>query len=396
MSNLKIKMIYPIFLPDMGGLQLQIYHIARGLVKKGYHVEVHCANIYKNRMNLLPESEFIEGILVKRYSMIGGLFKKLYITTSYFFNELLTDENYDIIHVFSFLPYFMTNVSVILSKLMGRRIVITPTFHPYRLNSYNDIFGKINGLVYDRFLGIMILKFANHIIALTEEEARYYKSLGIDKVSVIPVGVDIDRHKVSDSDVSKFVSRYKIDAASPKILFVGRLDKRKGVDFLLKSLKILKENYLNDFLMIFVGCNPIEDYRYAKIIKKYSLEKNILGLGVVSDKELACAYEISDVVVVPSVFEAFSHVVVEAWAHKKPVIATKNVALSTKVKKIKGGTVVSFGDSIKLAEEIYALITDRNLAKQMGNNGYRLVMREFVWDKIVNEVERIYMEVLKV
>jgi glycosyltransferase involved in cell wall biosynthesis len=382
---MKIALVCPQFLPNVGGLELQVYNIAKRLVKRKHEVTIITSNLFGLINNDLPMDDVIDGIIIKRVKLVPfSKFNKLLITPN-LISELFKID-FDIFHIFSFLPTFITNVSCMVCYYRNKPLVITPTYHPYRSRMYNGLTGKLIKFFYDDLIGLQILKMADGIVSLTESEADYYRIKGLKKVTTIPVGVDLDAHKVIEDQVVFFKNKYGINGAT--ILFVGRIEMRKGVPFLLKSMpEVLKK--FPDAKLVMVGNQPDIPSFLNITMEKLGIRKNVLLLGKLNQVELSCAYESADVVVVPSLFEAFSHIVIEAWAHKKPIIASKNIGLAELISN-ENGILVDYGDPKGLAKAIIRLIEDKRLSITMGNNGYQLVREKFNWEDIASKLEEYY------
>lgn len=382
---MKIVQVYTQFLPSLGGIQINMYNLGRRLVEGGHEVTVLTSNSVGERSAGLPSEEIIGGIRVMRSKILPGkLFHRLVLAPSIIPKLLSIDA--DVFHVFSFLPYFLTNIACVVSKLRGIPLIVTPTFHPNRHILYNNLAGKLVKAVYDDFIGIKLLRKADYVIALTEEEVRFYRKNGVKNACVIPVGIDYEKQTCEPQEVEEF--RERLNLGLKVILCVGRLEKRKGIEYAIKAMPIVLNAFPEAKLLI-VG----EDWGYRNqledLTRKLSVEKNVVFAGRLNFTELSCAYELADMVVIPSIFEVFSHIVIEAWVHKKPVIATKTVGLAELI-SAETGILVSYGDYKALADAVIKVLSDKELAKLIGVNGYRLVKKKFSWDKVVYGLEKVY------
>lgn len=382
---MKIVLICPYFLPNVGGLELQVYNIGKGMIGKGHDVTILTSNSFGTKNNSLPSNDKIDGIKVKRFSLVPfSKLDKLLITPK-IISELFSIDA-DVFHIFSFLPIFSTNISNMICRYRKKSLIITPTYHPYRSYMYNSISGKLTKLFYDNLIGTCILKMTDHIISLTESEANYYRMIGIKNVTTIPVGVYLENYGISKEQITNFKNKYDINGHI--ILFVGRIENRKGIPFLLESLPEVLKKFQNTKLVMAINQSDIPN-NIKIIIDKFDIEKNVLFLGRLSQTELSCVYESADVVVIPSLFEAFSHIVIEAWTHKKPVIASRNIGLAEEI-SIDTGILADYGDTKALSESILKLLSDKNLCISLGLNGYAKVIEKFLWEKVIERLEKIY------
>ena len=124
-----------------------------------------------------------------------------------------------------------------------------------------------------------------------------------------------------------------------------------------------------------------------------TLPDGVLMLGRVDDATLARANRAADVVFVPSLFEAFSRVVIEAWQQSTPVVVSDGVALAPVVRRL-GGAVVAYGDAQAAASELENTLREPDRAKRQGLAGQQLVRREYVVDVLVDRVVTVYRTIL--
>lgn len=382
---MRIIQIYTEFLPSIGGIQLNIYNIAKRLVDKGHEVIVLTTNMVGGSPAKLPSEEVINGVRVLRLRVIPtGLSYRLALAPSII--SKLFSVDVELFHVFSFLPYFLTNIACVISRLRKIPLIMTPTYHPNRYLVYTGLTGRLVKALYDDFIGLKLLKKADFVIALTEGEAQYYRKNGIENVHVIPVGVHLKEQTCTADGVEELRGKFNLNGKV--ILHVGRLEKRKGIHFLIKAMPHVLKNFAKAKLLI-VGADWGYQSQLRDLTRNLGIEKNVVFAGYLSFLELSCAYELADVVVIPSVFEAFSHIVIEAWSHKKPIIAAKTIGLAERI-SVETGILFSLGDYKSLAYAITRILSNRELAKLIGMNGYYIVKKEFTWNKIVNDLENVY------
>ncbi|MFQ6080466.1 MAG: glycosyltransferase family 4 protein [Candidatus Bathyarchaeia archaeon] len=384
-GSLKIVQIYTEFLPSLGGIQVNMYNICKELRERGHEVKILTSNMVGMAPHNLPSDEIIDGVQVIRFRALPiKLFYRLAFTPSIIPYLLSIDA--DVFHVFSFLPYFLTNIGCIISKFRKIPLIITPTYYPTRYLLYTGLMDKFVEALYDNFIGIKLLRKADSVIALTEGEARHYRENGVRTVHVIPVGVDLKGHTCKPEEVEEVRERFNL--SEKVILCVGRLEKRKGIQYAIEAMPLVLKKFANAKLLI-VGADWGYQSRLEDLTRNLGIVKNVVFAGCLSSSELSSAYELANVVVIPSIYEAFSHVVIEAWAHKKAVVATKTIGLAETI-STETGILIDSGDYKALADAVIKIISDQELAELMGMNGYRLVKREFILDEVVNDLEKVY------
>ena len=361
------------FYPFIGGVENYVYYLSKELVRRGHQIEVICANEPQS-INI----DNIEGIKVKRLSYLGRI-ANTNITPQ--LPLILSQEDYDIIHTHIPTPW-SADWSAVLSKIKNKPLVIT--YH-------NDIIGE--GIVdyiarfYNSTFLKLLLKRADKIIIT---QPSYLKSSNYlrdyqDKIEVIPNGVDVDKFKPNENFN---------DDNNYTIFFLSLLDefhRYKGLDILLKSLQIVKKEIPN-FKLVVGGKGVLVDY-YKKMAASMGLVDNVEFTGFISDDEIVGYYNQANVFVLPSTSslqEGFGIVALEALACQIPVITTDIVGVAEDLVAVNGGLVVPPKDVVKLAEAIIIIFKDRELQKEMGKRGRKLVMEKYTWKSVASNMEKLY------
>lgn len=174
--------------------------------------------------------------------------------------------------------------------------------------------------------------------------------------------------------------------AEKKLLFVGRLDERKGLRYLLEALPLVLSKY--PVRLCIVGKGILEDE-----IKQQCQELNLVSfvdfLGFVSKEELANAYASCDIFVLPAIVdskgdtEGLGIVMIEALAHQKPVIASAVGGIVDVVQSGETGLLVAEKNPNALAQAIVELLDDPLRAKEMGQRGLKDIQLRFGWARLV-------------
>jgi len=359
------------FYPFIGGVENYVYYLSKELVRRGHQIEVICANEPQS-INI----DNIEGIKVKRLSYLGRI-ANTNITPQ--LPLILSQEDYDIIHTHIPTPW-SADWSAVLSKIKNKPLVIT--YH-------NDIIGE--GIVdyiarfYNSTFLKLLLKRADKIIIT---QPSYLKSSNYlrdyqDKIEVIPNGVDVDKFQPRKT----FNDDYTI-------FFLSLLDefhRYKGLDILLKSLQIVKKEIPNIKLVV-GGKGVLVDY-YKKMAASMGLVDNVEFTGFISDDEIVGYYNQANVFVLPSTSslqEGFGIVALEALACQIPVITTDIVGVAEDLDAVNGGLIVPPKDNVKLAEAIIIILKDKELQKEMGKRGRKLVMEKYTWKSVASNMEKLY------
>jgi glycosyltransferase involved in cell wall biosynthesis len=168
--------------------------------------------------------------------------------------------------------------------------------------------------------------------------------------------------------------------------FVGQLDERKGIDCLLQAFSLTSETFQNAHL-VFAGEGPflriIENY-----VKKHNLQDKVLLLGFRDDIE--AVMKSIDMLVLPSLWEGFGIVLIEAMAAAKPVITTGVSSMPEIVIDGEVGRIIPVNDVRALSMAMDELLGDEQLAKRWGENGRKRVQSEFTATRMLDEYEKLF------
>lgn len=207
--------------------------------------------------------------------------------------------------------------------------------------------------------------------AITSELIRDY----VDKVFVVPNGVDYERFSPGRS----------VDERESIVLYVGRLVEYKGVEKLLITMKSVQKEVNAKLVIIGDG----EDRnKFESIAKKLGVET--IFTGKLPDEKVIGWMKVARVLVLPSSsrLEAFGMVLLESMASGTPVIAGDIPGVRDVAKE--GGMI--FSDVDELRERILKLLTDDKFALKLSSKGLTAVRRKYGWDRVVEEVEKIYLQ----
>jgi glycosyltransferase involved in cell wall biosynthesis len=180
----------------------------------------------------------------------------------------------------------------------------------------------------------------------------------------------------------------------PFVLFVGRLDFRKGLFDLLESFKKISEIMPNLLLKI-IGKGPLRK-SLEHIVEKNNLEQRVLFLNHVSDEELVSNYQKARLVIIPSHYEGLPTVLLEAMACGTPVVATRINGNVDVIDDGVNGILVEPKKPSELTRAILSIIEDEEELKQIGHNGRMKIESYYSWKKIGERYLNIFQEMTKV
>ncbi|MBS7621703.1 glycosyltransferase family 4 protein, partial [Candidatus Bathyarchaeota archaeon] len=212
-----------------------------------------------------------------------------------------------------------------------------------------------------------------------------------DKLIMIPNGVDAKEYERSgDVDLNQFRRRFALPEEKI-VLFVGRLVYEKGIHVLISAVPKVLEKVNAKFVI--VG-NGYMQQSLSEYIRNIGLAHKVMFTGFVDDWTLRNLQKCADVSVVPSIFEPFGIVALEAMAAKSPVVVSDTGGLSEIVEHEITGVKVYPNNPDSLAWGITKVLLDENLANKLRENAYRKVVENYNWEKISQQTRKIYESVL--
>jgi len=387
--SFKIGLISRIFLPHIGGVETLTLDIAKGLIEAGVKVKVLTSRFD----DVLSREEVMDNIYVKRYDIIklGRFSLSLDFMKS-------PDADLSIAHFISCYPSFFNLYGVPFYRAKGIGIVYTTIWPiPLTFNLYRKPYIKrMVGWFYDNVLLGKLLSMSDAIVTLTRGEAESYRRLLGNKVPiyVVPEAVEPPR-TIPSSVIDRVRDAYGIRGDELVIGMIGRVVKYKRIDLALKALKLLNKRIKAKLLVI----GPIYDIEYYRLltemVKTLKLENNVVFTGKVDFEVRDALYNVVDVLVHTSEYEAFVRPALEGWRYKKPIVSFNLSPASDFIEEENGGLVTRrWGDYAEMAMLIEE-IAKKDLIKELGENGYKALTRKYTKDKIASAYLRIYREVLQ-
>jgi phosphatidylinositol alpha-mannosyltransferase len=284
--------------------------------------------------------------------------------------EILSHEKFDILHIHEpFAPM------VPLSAMLKSDTINVGTFHACHAKPRVYWLGKP---IFRRWITKLHGK-----IAVSKPALEYVSCHIPGEYCVIPNGIDTEHFCVNGS------VRQEFDDGKINILFVGRLERRKGLAYLLNACAEIKRSFKN-FRLIVVGPGTVLRMRYKRIVEDMSLTNHVVFTGYVSSAELPSYYRSADIFCAPATGgESFGIVLLEAMACGKPVVATNIEGYASVLTDGKEGLLVQPKDEQSVAKALLKLLHNKSLRMSMGNNG--LVKAEkYSWQNITRQMLNYY------
>jgi len=394
---MKILQVTPILVPHYlwAGSHRAVYDISRTLAKKGHEVWVYTSDMIdvktRNKMWLDKDFNNFRIVRFKNLSVILSRTSNLIITPELYRFLYKHANDFDLIHVHEYTTY----QNIVVQRISKNCNV------PYVLQAHGSlpkIGKKFRKWIFDVFFGYNILQKATKVIALNRFEADQYRRMGVpeEKIAIIPNGIDLSEY-ANLPPKGAFKRKFGIPEEKKIILYLGRIHKIKGIDFLIKAYAyLINDMHCKDVLLVIAG--PDDGYlKEAKsLTSALGISKHVLFTGPLYGSDKLEAYVDSDVVVLPSRYETFPMSVLEAYACGKPVIASKVGGLVDLIINGETGLLFEAGNIKRLTRSIFNLINGNDVAKEMSLKGKNFVRENFTVEEVVERLEKVYQELLEV
>ncbi len=380
---MKIAHVVCTFPPYKGGIGNSAFCFAKALVKLGHEVSVFTP--------YYPNSDFENILLTEETRKIKVFRLKPWLKygNGAFLPQLLWKLNgFDIVHLHY--PFYGSAEIVLLRKIFaGKKMKLIVHYH------MDSTAAGLKGFIfklYNIFILPLIVRLARVITCASLDYVghsvldSYYKKNKV-KFRQTLFGVDLEQF-VTYHDHRNEKNKEKI------VLFVGSLDKAhyfKGLENLLKAIRLLKKDFADGIKLNIVGEGGMKQY-YKNLSKSLGIEKQVNFKEGVGDSKLVSYYNYCDVAVLPSINqgEAFGLVILEAMACAKPVVASNLPGVRSVFKNGRHGLLAKPNDADDLAKKLKIILSDKKLAKKMGEKGKKFVESKYSWEKIGKKLDVIY------
>lgn len=244
------------------------------------------------------------------------------------------------------------------------------------------------------------LETVSCVVATSPQEHNHLRSLVSDRgnITIIPCGTDIGRF----GQISRQDARATLGFAPEEriIFYVGRFDPRKGIETLVRAVgESSLRNVPNIRLVIGGGSQPgrsdgLERDRIEAIVAELGIQSITTFTGRISDDDLALYYAAANVCAVPSHYEPFGLVAIEAMASYTPVVASDVGGLQFTVVPEETGLLAQPKDAPGFAEAITRILANPEYAHALGQGARRRVVERFSWDGVASQLSQLYGNLL--
>jgi glycosyltransferase involved in cell wall biosynthesis len=375
----------------IGGISQHIYNLSKSLAKNG-------ANVYVVTCDFpgAPQHESTDGVEVYRIDSYKNPAPD-FATWVYLMNVNMQKEaaalarslggQIDIFHAHDWL---VATAGIGLKHVFRKPFFAT--IHSTEIGRRNGIHTDYERMIHETeawltYEAWKVICCSDYMIS----HVRWAFGLPPDKLVMVPNGVNFAAYaKAEKEDLSQFRNRFALPQEKI-VLFVGRLVFEKGAHVLVSAVPKVLEKL--DAKFVIVGNGYMKD-QLSDLVRGMGIAHKVMFTGFVDDETLRKLQKCADVSVVPSLFEPFGIVALEAMAAGSPVVVSDTGGLSEIVNHDVDGVKVYAGNPDSLAWGITRVLTDEGFANRLRTNAHKKVQEKYNWDTIAQQTKTVYEAVL--
>ncbi len=386
---------------EAGGQNVYVRQVGEALAQQGWQVDMFTRKVSPDQPTIVQHSANCRTIRLtagpEEFVPRDNLFEYLPV----FVEQLLKFQQkegieYPVVHT----NYWLSSwVGMELKKVQPIKQI--HTYHSLGAVKYKSV--STIPLIASTRLEVerKVLETAERIVATSPQEKEHMRSLVSTKgnIDIIPCGTDIRKF----GSVTREAARQQlgIDPDTQVVFYVGRFDRRKGIETLVRAVgKSQMRQQGNLKLFIGGGSRPgqsdgIERDRIEKIVGELGLRDITSFPGRLGDDTLPVYYAAADVCVVPSHYEPFGLVAIEAMASGTPVVASDVGGLQFTVVPEETGLLAPPKNDAAFAAAIDRILANPEWRHQLGKKARVRVEKMFSWDGVASQLSDLYTELVK-
>ncbi len=388
MRGLRILHVTPTYIPAWryGGPIRSVHGLCAGLARRGHEVHVFTTNVDGPHDSPVPLGVpvMLDGVAVRYFP--SHRLRRLYWSPPLAAALKAELPRFDLAHLHSLfnwppvaaarscqeagVPYLFAPRGMLVRELVGRKSRLLKSL-------WLALAGRS---CLERAAGI----HATSPLEITDAAKFGYR---LPPFHLVPNGIDSGESELVAGEPSPLIRR--LIQGAPYILFMGRVNWKKGVDRLLRALALLEG------VKLIIAGNDEEGYRpeLELLATSLGIGERVSYTGEVEGADKGALLRQARLLALPSYSENFGIVVLEAMAAGRPVVVTPEVGLASTVRET-GAGIVAEGEPQPLADALARLLGDQELAERMGAQGRVTVQERFTWDAVALGMERVYEELL--
>ncbi len=390
-NDLSVMMLSWEFPPRViGGISPHVYFLSKSLAKQDVKVYVVTCDFPG-----APSHEVIDGVEVYRIDSYKNPSPD-FATWVYLMNlnmqketAALTRKIGNKIDVFHAHDWLVANAGIGLKHVFRKPLLVT--MHSTEMGRRDGLHTSTEKMIHETeawltYEAWKVICCSDYMIS----HVRWAFGLPNDKLVMVPNGVNTQSYNEVDCDFKGFRAKYALPEEKI-VLYVGQLVYEKGIHVLVNAVPKILAKVNAKFII--VGSGYMKE-QLLNIVRSMGLEHKVLFEGFLDEQTLLRLQKCADVSVVPSLFEPFGIVALEAMAAKSPVVASDTGGLSEIIEHDVTGVKVFPNNPDSLAWGITKVLLDDNYRAVIRENAYKRVMEKYDWEKIGQQTKLIYEGVL--
>jgi glycosyltransferase involved in cell wall biosynthesis len=371
-----------------GGVETNVREIARRLKASGDDVEVFASDLYdesrwERRNDFRP---VVDGVPVRRFGVVKRILPNLTLPTMVGLVDALAESGADVIHAHSH-RYGHVFQAALVARRCRIPLVVSTHYHPADRRESRLKKGLLR--IEDVTFGMTAYRVARLLVTESKLESRLVREFAPqDKIRVVPPGIDL----------SEWAGLPRNAAATPPLpdeyfLFVGRIAPNKGLPHLVEALALLSPDDRRP--LVLMGTDWGERARLEELARRRGVADLLVWLGHVPDRG---AYRTivgrARALVLPSEWEAFGLVLLDAMASRTPVVATAVGAVPEVLEGGRDGLLVPYGDPPALARALRNLLADSEGTRRRVEQA-EVRVRALDWSESASRLRALYREIVR-
>jgi glycogen(starch) synthase len=367
-----------------GGVETTVRELSKRLAKAGESVRVYASDLYdegrwERRTGFAPQ---VDGVPVRRFPVYKRLIPGLTMPLMVGLMDALSKDAPDVIHAHSH-RYGHVLESALVARSRGIPLVVSTHYHPADRREPLTKRGLLR--LQDHLFGWTAYRVARALVVETELEASLLRGFAPSgRIHTIPPGIDLDAWAdESEEGPEGLPVRY--------ILYAGRIASNKGLSTLLRAFAGLPA--ATRPALVLMGQDWGQRARLDALAHELGISREVVWTGHVdSAAQYRAVFRRASAFVLPSEWEAFGLVLLEAMAAGVPVVATRVGGVPEVLDGGTAGLLVPYGESRALSHAIERVIDSRALADELGNAGRQRVKR-YSWQRAVEAHRSLYRDI---
>ncbi|HEV2428429.1 MAG TPA: glycosyltransferase family 4 protein [Thermoplasmata archaeon] len=379
--------------PGPGGVERHVQEIGRRFAQRGHSVGVFTSDLLREfpweRLPVnVPRTETVDGVEIHRLP-VRSLSGELHYPFLRGLGKAVRSWGPDLIHVHTYGTH-QASVARRVGRATGIPLVLTAHYHPIWSIEGGWLRHRIRGF-YDRRLAGRVLGAYRSIVVQSAEEERLLRVNGTPMPPVVRIPPGYTPLPPPPPGERPFASA--LGLGRPFALFVGRLASNKGLPTLLDSFRDLARDDPTASLVL-VGADGGMRASLEARARSFGIAPRVHFTGFLADEALlSAAFQEARIFLLPSAYEAFGLVLLEALAHGTPVIASRVGGIPEFVEDGKCGRLVEPSDAAALSRALRELWNDADSRQRFGEFGRTQVAPRFTWDRVADELLELFRSV---